>query len=210
MKESGILFTPENHRLILSGAKVQTRRVIKPQPMTGQIWGDVEESEDYPYEWFQWFNGGEKSPTFTCPHGIPGNKLYIKEGVIISKAFNPPALSGYYMDGCRVEYPEQKRLTAMFMAKRYARTWMELTDVRVERLQDISAEDALSEGISKTDFWKPKEVEGRPFEEKWWDDHEFWQRYPQIAYSKLWDSINKKKYPWENNPWVWCLSFRKI
>ena len=187
MKETGILFTPDNHRLIISGEKTQTRRVITR----------IHSPHD------------ENRPKH-CPYGQVGDKLYIKEGIIISKVFDPPALSGYYMDGCRVEYPEQKRLTAMFMAKRYARTWMELTDVRVERLQDISAEDALSEGISKTDFWKPKEVEGRPFEEKWWDDHEFWQRYPQIAYSKLWDSINKKKYPWENNPWVWCLSFRKI
>jgi len=200
MKESGILFTPENHRLILSGAKVQTRRVIKPQPMTGQIWGDVEESEDYPYEWFQWFNGGEKSPTFTCPHGIPGNKLYIKEGVIISKAFNPPALSGYYMDGCRVEYPEQKRLTAMFMPKRFARTWLEITDVRVERVQDISEEDAKAEGA----------IPIYPHDGIMYPDEPLSEYHYRRGFQKLWDSINKAKHPWSSNPWCWCIGFRKI
>jgi len=200
MKESGILFTPENHRLILSGAKVQTRRVIKPQPMTGQIWGDVEESEDYPYEWFQWFNGGEKSPTFTCPHGIPGNKLYIKEGVIISKAFNPPALSGYYMDGCRVEYPEQKRLTAMFMPKRFARTWLEITDVRVERVQDISEEDAKAEGA----------IPIYPHDGIMYPDEPLSEYHYRRGFQKPWDSINKAKHPWSSNPWCWCIGFRKI
>jgi len=200
MKERGIIFTPENHRLIMSGAKVQTRRVIKPQPMTGQIWGDVEESEDYPYEWFQWFNGGEKSPTFTCPHGIPGNKLYIKEGVIISKAFNPPALSGYYMDGCRVEYPEQKRLTAMFMPKRFARTWLEITDVRVERVQDISEEDAKAEGA----------IPIYPHDGIMYPDEPLSEYHYRRGFQKLWDSINKAKHPWSSNPWCWCIGFRKI
>jgi len=179
---------------------VQTRRVIKPQPMTGQIWGDVEESEDYPYEWFQWFNGGEKSPTFTCPHGIPGNKLYIKEGVIISKAFNPPALSGYYMDGCRVEYPEQKRLTAMFMPKRFARTWLEITDVRVERVQDISEEDAKAEGA----------IPIYPHDGIMYPDEPLSEYHYRRGFQKLWDSINKAKHPWSSNPWCWCIGFRKI
>jgi hypothetical protein len=190
MKERGIIFTPENHRLIMSGAKVQTRRVIKPQPMTGQIWGDVEESEDYPYEWFQWFNGGEKSPTFTCPHGIPGDKLYVKEGVIVHA--DGRTLAGYYMDGARITNLGEKRLTAMFMAKRYARTWLEITDVRVERVQDISEEDAKAEGTSK--FPVPTFADST---------------YKQ-GFERLWNSINRKKHPFESNPWCWCLSFQLI
>jgi uncharacterized protein YhfF len=152
-----------------------------------------------------------------CPQGRVGDKLYVKEGVIVTAPAwtaitgKPDGtLLGYYMDGRRVENAWEKRLTAMFMAKRYARTWLEITDVRVERVQDISANDALAEGIGKTDYWKPKEVDGKQFEEKWWDDYEFWQRYPQIAYQKLWDSINGKKHPWNSNPFVWCLSFKMV
>jgi len=205
MKETGILFTPPNHRLILSGKKVQTRRVINPQPQEPGVLttGDG--------NWRVLLKNGMTKVfgwEHDCPYGGVGDKLYVREGIIIHADGN--TLAGYYMDGARVTNLGEKRLTAMFMAKRYARTWLELIDVRAERLQDISAEDALAEGISKTDFWKPKEVEGKPFEEKWWDDNEFWKRYPQIAYSKLWDSINKKKHPWEQNPFVWVLEFRKI
>jgi hypothetical protein len=203
MKETGILFTPDNIRAIREGRKVQTRRVIKPQPMTGPIWGDVEESEDYPYEWFQWFNGGEKSPTFTCPHGIPGDKLYIKEGVIIDKAFDPPELAGYYMDGARSTLPGQKRLTAMFMAKHYARTWLELTDVRVQRLQDISEEDAKAEGVKQRSI------------STWWNYFEdCYLSSAQQSFSSLWQSINGKNKPgedwdaWDANPFVWALTFK--
>ena len=184
MKETGILFTPDNHRGILNKTKWKTRRVIKPQPMTGPIWGDVEESEDYPYEWFQWFNGGEKSPTFTCPYGIPGNKLYVKEGVIVHA--DGRTLAGYYMDGARITNLGEKRLTAMFMAKRYARTWLEITDVRVERVQDISEEDCIAEGC-------PKEY---LLGVNW--------------YKNLWDEINGKTHPWASNPFVWCLSFKLV
>ena len=94
----------------------------------------------------------------------------------------------------------------MFMAKRYARTWLELTDVSVERLHDISDEDAKAEGIYERGV-----VGDDPACSRWTWKKDGW-RYdsPREAYKELWNSINKKKHPWEQNPFVWVLEFRKI
>lgn len=112
MKESGIHFTPDNHRLIMSGAKVQTRRVIKAN-IDGAGGGHY-------HGWTP--NRKDIWPRYG-PYGVPGDRLYVKEGVIVYEdALEVTQLSGYYMDGCRATKPDEKRLTAMFMAKRFART----------------------------------------------------------------------------------------
>lgn len=116
------------------------------------------------------------------PYGVPGDLLYIKEGVIIHGSI--PQLVGYYMDGCRVTESWETRRTAMFMPKWAARTWLKLTDVRVERVQEISEADCIAEGC-------PKEY---LLGVNWYRD--------------LWGKINGRKHPWESNPWVWCLSFQ--
>jgi hypothetical protein len=68
-----------------------------------------------------------------------------------------------------------------FMPKWAARLWLEVTDVKVERLQEISVPDAKAEGV-----WSVS------------------------ALADLWDSINGKKYPWKSNPWVWAYTFKKV
>jgi hypothetical protein len=149
----------------------------------GRFWLDVQtEVDDNSHE------------ELHCPQGVPGDRLYIKEGIIVYEdALEVTQLSGYYMDGYRVTKPDEKRLTAIFMPKRMARTWLELTDVRVERLQDISEEDAIAEGIGD------------------WTAIGGWNAETAVeAYHKLWDSINKKKHPWTNNDWVWVLTFREV
>jgi hypothetical protein len=87
-----------------------------------------------------------------------------------------------------------------------SRLTLTVADVRVERLQDISASDALAEGVSSTEHWRPKDVEGKPFEDKWWDDFTFWNHYPQLAYRSVWEAINGAG-SWETNPWVAAYSF---
>jgi len=212
MKETGILFTPENHHLILSGQKFQTRRVITPQPewdaevkhtnITGPFaWpiGGLGQQCGHPI-----FIDGRKDgfAGIRNPYGGVGDKLYVKEGVIVQakgwSAFTgreDGSLIGYYMNGRRLENDWEKRLTAMFMAKRYARTWLEITDVRVEQVQGISEEDAKSEGPS---------LDGGPWIHG--GKHETYR----AAFFELWDSINRKKHPFSQNPWVWVLEFKQI
>lgn len=88
-------------------------------------------------------------------------------------------------------------------------TTCEITKVRAERLQDISAVDAELEGVAHTEFWTPKEMNDRPFEEKWWDDFYFWSHYPQIVFKRLWDSIYGPG-SWDRNDWVWVVEFKVV
>lgn len=121
-----------------------------------------------------------------CP-GQVGDRLWVKEGW-----FNPsyePGLFRYpHLTYYKADPPDQfKWKSARFMPKVYARLWLEITGIRVERLQDISNEDAWCEGVA--DSWE----------------------YDCIAYFKeLWDSINSKKHPWSSNPWVWVIEFKPL
>lgn len=81
---------------------------------------------------------------------------------------------------------------------------LKIVNVIAQRVQAISASEALAEGISGSPFWNPREVEGSPFEEKWWDDFHFWCNYPQLVYKKLWDHTFKN---WDDNPWTWVVKF---
>ena len=186
MKERPILFTPDNVRAIREDRKTQTRRVIKPQPDKGC---DGMSSELLTEAWLAGFVDAK------CRYGEPGDRLYVKEGVIVFDGVNNAnALVGYYMDGIRPTLRGHKRLTAMFMPKWAARFWLELTDVRVQRVQEISLEDALAEGIDPV-----VELLGG-----------FKASDPVGAYKALWDSINGKTHPWSANPWVWAITFRRL
>ena len=203
MKETGILFTPENIRLIREKRKWQTRRVVQfPQPRDKKyglvdwqttVMGNrlhVTSKDGIVFDTPSGPSLGMQDHMLSCPQGERGDRLYIKEGVIIHGSI--PQLVGYYMDGCRVTESWETRRTAMFMPKWAARTWLKLTDVRVERLQDISEEDALAEGID--DAWLVKNHVAPP---------------RRSAYGLvMWDSINRKKHPWKSNPWVWRLSLQ--
>lgn len=94
-----------------------------------------------------------------------------------------------------------KKITrpSIFMPRWASRITLELTSVRIERLQKIDTHDAFKEGISCPACDEPTEVG---------DEMGHIEAVP--AYKKLWDSINAKKHPWASNPWVWVLTFKKI
>ena len=79
------------------------------------------------------------------------------------------------------------------MPRKLSRITLEISDVRVQRLQDISEEDALAEGIGDWEMMGGVNAET-----------------PISAYRNLWESINGKKYPWASNPGVWTLTFKRI
>ena len=103
---------------------------------------------------------------------------------------------------------------SIHMPKEAARIFLRVKDVRVERLQNLTCVEAEMEGVSSTVYWTPNDMDNRPFEEKWWDDYHFWTHYPQIAFSRLWDSTIEKyllcRYGWDANPYVWVISFERI
>lgn len=216
MKDRPILFNCEMVRAILDDRKTQTRRVMRLQPdcrgailptHNGKTW----------YIWPHETIDGRMSDYFcACPYGIPGDRLWVREtwmkynGRIIYRADQPIVMhEGYAADGTSHGVIQPWR-PSIHMPRWASRITLEITGVRVERVQEITAQDALDEGIAQTSFWKPSEMEGRPFEEKWWDDFYFWGHYPQIAFSRLWDSNAKRGYLWVCNPWVWVIEFNRV
>lgn len=169
IKERPIPFTAESVRAILEGYKTQTRRVMREQRYGGGIHQPPHKVE-------------------FCPHGDPGQRLWVKEN--------------FFQYGGPVEYEadegmpsfDRKKTFSRFMPKHASRILLELTDVRAERLQDISVADCYAEGIRKsTEDWAVADLAPNP----------------QAAYKCMWERINGKD-SWAENPWVWVLEFKRV
>lgn len=211
MTEKPILFSTPMVRAILDGRKSQTRRVMKPQPDA------VHDGEPY------WFIGGyrtrmDANNPLVCPYGFPGSRLWVRETCRAEEL--PSGLDGvrYLADDCFIPIdntPESgdawldlryygkraspvapvKTVPAIHMPRWASRISLEITGVRVERLQDISEADALAEGVNVH-----PDHHGKPRTSIY---------SPVQAYADLWDQINGPE-SWAANPWVWAVSFRRI
>lgn len=207
MKERPILFSAPMVRAIMEGRKTQTRRVVKPQPTFERV-------ECYGDSW-AWAKGkdnfsGVTTEQLTGPAGLlhetrcpfrKGNKLWVKETY-------GPCDGGFCYRASEAEgvKPEDgKWHPSIFMFREASRITLEITEVRVERLQEISARDCVEEGI---DF-KKHECECDTCARST-------KLCPATSsslimeYSELWDSINRKKYPWAKNPWAWAITFKRV
>src|SRR5258705_2581679 len=98
------------------------------------------------------------------------------------------------------------------MPKIAARLWLEITDVLVERVREISEADAIAEGC-KSHYCSPEDTAscepGTP-ERALAERLEGGYLTAKCDFSSVWDSINRKTYAWKSNPWVWCLTFKRI
>lgn len=189
MTERGILFTPENYTKCENGTKTQTRRIVKHPDYFACLTGDC------PHE-----DRGlcDAEMPVHCPFGQPGDRLYVKEGLredgdslgVCYRRDNVP------IHGRQWQW-QKDTLSPLHMPKWAARLWLELTGVRVERLNSISGPDAAAEGIQFR-----KLSDGVPLSGDMWK--------PTIdAFRELWESINGPG-SWDLNPWVWVLEFRKL
>ncbi len=214
MTDKPILFSGEMVRAILEGSKTMTRRVVMPQPSYEYDHaphlhnvGDVCLSNltGWPLIVKRIGRFG-KTASAMFPYGVAGDRLWVRETFLdASKALAGRVLYRADGDSACAWRP------SIFMPRELSRITLEIINIRVERVQDIDANDALAEGVSHTPFWQPKDVESRPFEEQWWDDFYFWSHYPQIAFRALWDSINAKRgFDWNVNPWVWVIEFKRL
>ena len=197
-EEHPIIFSGEMVRAILEGHKTQTRSVIKPQPK------DIENDAiraDY-------FNKliAEGKYNGICPYGDKGDRLWVRETwTQYCKGLNP---------GDNVYYkatPEEwnfgltisKWRPSIHMPRWASRIDLEITDIKVERLQEISTDDCLEEGMTRQ-IASYLGLSVSPSEE------EFNFINSRHTFRVLWDSLNGKKYPWESNPWVWVISFKRL
>lgn len=202
MKERPILFSGPMVRAILEGRKTQTRRVLKDEWFHGCLTGDCPHIHQRECDACL----AEYANT-ECPYGVPGDRLWVRETFRLraDQDEKPPSQdwwkSGawYCVDGN--DEPSGcgggagKKRPAIFMPRWASRITLDITNIRVQQLQDITEEDAKAEGVQM-----PDRIPEPP---KWWS-------YKQ-EYQYLWNAINAKRgFGWETNPWVWALTFKKI
>ncbi len=230
-RRDSIIFTAESVLAILSGRKTQTRRIMKRAiDEEGNVAWGVFPARDS--GWVAWFgqpmrDGAEFTKKayihgFECPYGKVGDRLFVKEtwiqvyptgtpgqwSCIRPSDFKEEHGKAFYKAGCNdpVDGPQRQWNSPMFMPRWASRITLEITALRAERVQDISEEDALAEGIQRQ--YLP-DLRGNRFH--WGDPTQ--DRFPTAvdAYRALWDSINAKRgFPFEKNNWVWAVSHKMV
>lgn len=200
MKERPILFSAPMVRALLSGTKTQTRREYKAS--NGGLWPN---RNDLP---------GMKQILRHCPYGERGDRLWVREAFAkIDGQTQPWIETDYratYKHGDRLgdSLGIKKRWTpSIHMPRAASRILLEVTEVRVERLQCISEADAVAEGI----FRKVGRTSTGDVVETA-EGGELIYAFPTQArehYRRLWDSINGPG-AWKANPWVWAVSFKRV
>lgn len=226
MTEKPILFNAEMVRAVLSGNKTQTRRTLKPAPLpqvarwiiSDHWWIPEAISEAVKKQFITTWPNAIK-----CPYGQAGDQLWVRE--TWSHDCYPYPLSNDpffhyradYLDdplGADLEHSldgiRRKWLPSIHMPRKASRIQLEITNVRVERLQDISEEDAIAEGIQRVSYrplGKGNPIDAYSIGKD--DGRSNLYRTAQEAYKKLWQSINGAE-SWQANPWVWVIEFKKL
>ncbi len=231
----GILFKPDvwraKQRVLEQYGEAQTRRIIKASNSTvcgycvrasdpswrGLVWDESVTVDHgphilhpYPSQYlhvpFSEPDGEDDGRVFRVRSRLEvGDVVYIKEawwtysgshGVHFALTEEPPKLSRHF----------GKLHSPMFLKATDARYFIQITNVKPQRLQEITDSDAIQEGVlfmgGMTDNWD---------EAPWCASLEDQEpmKYPHHAYARLWDSINPK-YPYSSNPWVWVNTFTKV
>jgi len=222
MKERPILFSAPMVRAILSGTKTQTRRVVKPSPEwtePGTAWKFSEDGHSGP----GWYAYNDDYPEegalfYRFPYGQPGDRLWVREtwqGPLVDDfesyladpdKFKKPEFCEYAADGGPApefvtldDELEQRWRPSIHMPRWASRILLEVVSLRVERLADISKDDAMAEGI----VLQPDGGFGLA------DSTHYNFSDPTDSYCSLWESINGDG-SWLLNPWVWVVEFKRL
>ena len=208
MKERPILFSAPMVRAILDGKKTQTRRIVKPQE---SIHGPCDDGNLY---WIPAAMQGDPDPNCKtvlavnkCPYGIPGDRLWVRETWFDNMASDDgdeartPARCVYRADGEFIdqfpeEYMDGKWTPSIHMPRWASRITLEVVEVRVERLQDITEHDAEREGAATCDHFADAK-RGHPLQPH------------KTSFAWLWNKINGRD-SWIANPWVWVVVFKRL
>ncbi|MEC4518307.1 morphogenetic protein [Klebsiella pneumoniae] len=226
MKERGMIFNGEMTRAILDGRKTQTRRPVKFPVHDKNLGCELAGNE----------LAGELSAGnyLNSAFGKPGDRIWVRE------TFQGPLFDFDLMDSyCKDSTPFEKSEFCVYKADgvpapefydaddelhccwrpsihmpRWAsRILLEITDVRVERLNAISPEDAESEGLERTNFTGFGDEPGLPSypePDVYFDPlKKQWKEYPPEAFAGLWESIYGEG-SWQVNPWVWVIEFKRV
>lgn len=219
-KERPILFSAPMVRAVLEGRKTVTRRVVKVQPFD-LSWSRHDHKFEYTcgraengdeidgFHAYTTRSGGQWSAK--CPYGQPGDRLWVRETFIDLRgtgvehrpdpdgpfqryAYAADCRPGSHSDEARKDFGLKYR-PSIHMPRAASRILLEITDVRVERLQDISRAGIRAEGLQC-----PPELASDDVSPNYRD----W--YP-AAWRELWESSGGN---WDANPWVWVVEFKRM
>jgi hypothetical protein len=185
-KERPILMSAPMVRATLDDSKKQTRRAFSPYMLRLMECAiGVGECSDFLSEGKLHGNDLSYISDF-CPYGQIGDRLWVKE------TYSQPGGKIHFRADEQVDHSEVfKWRPSIFMFRYLSRILLKIEDVRVERLQDISAADCCAEGIPAADAQLGSDASWR------------------LAYQRLWESINGPE-SWKANPWVWAITFKRI
>ena len=191
MKETPIIFLTDMVKAILDLEKTMTRRVIKPQPYeyAGRwVWAYRKDNLSTESYWLD-----------DCPYGQAGDRLWVRETWASDCTCENPKCNGViYRTGYSGEIIPDKWRPSIFMPRWASRIDLVNTEIRVERVQEITTDDAYREGVADCD------IHGH-------DDCFYGTHGYKCSFERLWNSLNAKRgYGWEVNPWVWVVSFRRL
>lgn len=240
VKERPILFSGPMVRAILAGTKTQTRRVLDRQPFErGGLWQlpmrtrgraawyvneEIRVTENKVtgertevrrvvpiHEWLLRF----------CPYGAAGDRLWVREtweDSGLKKPFTmarggpelPPVLYAADLPATWQGHTEYRRRPSIFMPRWASRLTLEISEVRVQRLQEISEEDAKAEGIPFDGTWYLGGIHPVKGTLQCWP-------FAKTAFERTWDAIQlARDYradhdpSWKANPWVWAITFKRL
>ncbi|MFC6121778.1 hypothetical protein ACFPZP_12040 [Citrobacter bitternis] len=203
MKERGMIFNAEMVRAILDGRKTQTRRIVKVNCMDicekddGSLWPWREDEENHGDYWYP------------CPFGEVGDRIWVREtcrAVELESGLDVvsydaggqdipikahPLDAGLWVDLYRYRGGEGKTVPSIHMPRWASRITLEITGVRVERLNSISNESARAEG-----YPVDREADGGDSD-------------PWLWFRDLWDGIYPEQ-SFKHNPWVWVITFQRV
>lgn len=212
MKERPILFSGPMVRALLDGRKTQTRRVVKPFAKWAERFPICDPSGMVAGHQIWWWDAEHDRVGVSqdCPYGVPGDRLWVREtwsfigqrGIFELHQAAPNTCKPIYRaDGVDAD----RWIPSIHMPRWASRILREITEVRVERLNDISEADAIAEGVRVLPLQDPDDPSA------WWEveagTHQ--ARTPVESYRLLWETINGPG-SWAENPWVWVMGLKPV
>lgn len=200
-------------RAILDGRKTCTRRLVKFLPGENSQW------TGYIRDGLMLYNGRNEPCIIKAPYQ-PGDTLYVREtwrGLPVNEAGHMRGHTIYYYKADGELRPKGWRGTwhpSIHMPKEAARIWLKVTDVRVERLQEMKPVDVIKEG-AYPDCWDCLNTYGESGSQCCYGTEEQCSQCDEVMmeWEKLWTSTIKKsdldRYGWDANPWVWIIEFER-
>jgi hypothetical protein len=209
--ERPIIFSSEMVRAILEDKKTQTRRIIKNEIVQNGKWLGFENHHenvwevygDNPTNWDGDVQMNDWSEFVKCPYGQPGDRLWVRETTQLQSSDDTNWFNLTYLaTEDQIEFKKwpipspyksfREIVPSIHMPRWASRITLEIVNVSVERVKNISENDAWNEGVGGGQLNR-FDIDGR------------------ALYKCLWDSINLKRgFGWDSNCWVWVIEFKRI